>query len=471
MKVAIVGYPNVGKSSLVNRLAGRRQAVVHERAGVTRDRHEVQCEWDGRPLSLIDTGGVDLEDSEPLARAIQAQARAGLAEADVAVLVVDARAGVRPGDEELAELLRGASIPVLVAANKCDTPADAHLAAEFHRLGLGEPLAVSAAHGLGCGELLELMDARGGSATDEPETDMPVRLAVIGRPNVGKSSLVNRFAGTDRVIVSERAGTTRDAIDTPLEVDGHKLVLVDTAGLRRSSKVVDSIEHYSALRSLRAAQRADVALVVCDAVDGVTSQDLRVAEQAMKAGCATLLVLNKWDLIEDGACDLEHERARIATKLRLRPRLLTASAKNGRNAKLLLTQAIALAERASRRIPTVELNRFLAETVATRQPPLAGRGSGAARLKLIYMTQIAESPPRFAIQVASRKRLKRDYAYFVENRLRARYGMDGVPLVIDYVERGQRALPAGGGHGSGSRRGGSARAPRPASGRSRRNAA
>jgi GTP-binding protein len=470
MKVAIVGYPNVGKSSLVNRLAGRRQAVVHERAGVTRDRNEVQCEWNGRRISLIDTGGVDLEDSDEMARSIQAQARAGLAESDVAVLVVDARAGVRPGDQELAALLRGATIPVLLAANKCDMPADLHLAAEFHSLGLGEPLAVSAAHGLGCGELLEQIDARGGPEEPAPAGEEPVRLAVIGRPNVGKSSLVNRFLGSDRVIVSERAGTTRDAIDTLLEVDGQEVVLVDTAGLRRSAKVVDSIEYYSSVRSLRAAERADVAMVVCDAVDGVTSQDLRVAEQAMKAGCATLIVLNKWDLISDGACDLEHERARIATKLRLRPRLLTASAKNGRNSKLLLTQAIALAERASLRIPTPELNRFLAETVSVRQPPLTGRGSGATRLKLLYMTQIAESPPRFAIQVASRKRLKRDYAYFVENRLRARYGMDGVPLIIDYVERGQRAMPTVGGRPT-RRRGASGRPAAPPSAQPSRDAA
>jgi GTPase len=442
MKVAVLGYPNVGKSSLVNRLAASREAVVHKSPGVTRDRNEVACEWNGRHFWLIDTGGVDLADAGPLARAIQGQAKAGLADAALAVLVVDARAGVRPGDEELADLLRRASLPALVVANKCDTVGDMPLAADFHRLGLGEPLPVSAAQGLGCGELLDQIDALLPVA-EEPLAEDPLRLAVIGRPNVGKSSLVNAFLGSERVIVSEEPGTTRDAIDTSLEFEGRALVLVDTAGLRRSSKMAEPIEHYAALRSLRAAARADVALVVCDAADGVTTQDLRIAEQAMKAGCATLIVLNKWDLAEARERDLEHERARIAAKLRLRPRLLTASARTGRNLSLLLLEALALGERMQRRIPTVELNRFLAEVASARQPPLSRRGAHARRLKLIYMTQIAERPPRFAIQVSSRKALTREYASFLENRLRERYGMDGVPLIVDFVERGQRALPKG----------------------------
>ncbi len=450
MKVAIVGYPNVGKSSLVNRLAGRRETVVHERPGVTRDRNEVACEWNGRQFLLVDTGGMDMGDPEPLARAIRAQAQAGLEEAELAVLVVDARTGVRPGDEELADLLRRAPLPVLVAANKCDTVAQLPLAADFHRLGLGEPLPVSAAQGLGCGELLDRIDALLPAATQVVEEDT-VRLAVIGRPNVGKSSLVNRFLGFERVIVSEIAGTTRDAIDTPLEFDGRKLVLIDTAGLRRAAKVAEDLEHYAALRSLRAAERADVALVVCDATDGVTAQDLRIAEQAMKAGCATIVVLNKWDLrggvTTDPRRELVHERARVASKLRLRPRVLTASAQSGQNMSLLLSEAIALGERMRRRIPTPELNRFLAETQAVHQPPLGTGASGKRRLKMIYMTQIAERPPRFAIQVNSRRYLKRDYAFFVENRLRARYGMDGVPLIIDFVARGERALPTRTGSG------------------------
>ncbi len=442
MKVAVVGYPNVGKSSLINRLTGTREAVVHERPGVTRDRKELDCEWNGRTFKLIDTGGVDFRDEDPLAGSIREQARAGLADAQVAVLVVDARAGVRPGDEEIADLLRRSSLPSIVAANKCDGVAELPLAAEFHRLGLGEPLPVSAAQGLGSGDLLDrIVELLGGRDQVEQEDQGEViRLAVIGRPNVGKSSLVNRFLGEERVIVSETAGTTRDAIDTPLFVGDRRLVIVDTAGMRRQSKVADSVEYYTALRSQRAAERADVALVVCDAADGVTAQDLRIAELAMKAGCATAIVLNKWDLNEGSEKDLDHERGRVAEKLRLRPHVLTASAKTGRHVSRLLSETISLGDRMAGRIPTPELNRFLSEAVQARQPPVGTRrGASGHRLKLIYMTQIGERPPRFAIQVNSRTRITRDYAYFLENRLRARYGMDGVPLIIDFVERGQRS--------------------------------
>jgi GTPase len=444
LKVAILGYPNVGKSSLVNRLSGSREAVVHERSGVTRDRNEVPCEWNGRTFALIDTGGVDFMDEDPLAGSIRDQARAALLDAEVAVLVVDARAGVRPGDEDLADLLRRDCTPVLLAANKCDGVADVPLAAEFFRLGLGDPLPVSAAQGLGSGDLLDRIVAL--LPEQEPvEEEQPIRLAVIGRPNVGKSSLVNKMLGQQRVIVADHAGTTRDAIDTPLDVDGRRLIVVDTAGMRRQAKVADSVEYYTSLRSQRAAQRADVALVVCDATDGVTSQDLRIAELAMKANCATAVVLNKWDLAGSldppGEEDLARQRALVAGKLRLRPKVLTVSAKSGRNVSRLLTEAVALGDRMAGRIPTPELNRFLAEAVQARQPPVGiSHGARGHRLKLIYMTQVQRRPPRFAIQVNSRARVTRDYAYFLENRLRARFGMDGVPLVVDFVERkGRRA--------------------------------
>jgi GTP-binding protein len=327
MKIAVVGYPNVGKSSLVNRLAQSREAVVHERAGVTRDRKELETEWNGRRLTLIDTGGVDLDDRDALALQVQDQARAALADADVALLVVDARGGLRPGDHEIADILRRGTLPVIVAANKIDSVRDLALAAEFHALGLGDPIAVSAAQGLGTGDLLDQLTALAPDAdagAEDPDADEPVRLAVIGRPNVGKSSLVNRFLGVDRVIVSPLAGTTRDAIDLPFTYGERELILIDTAGLRRQAKVGEAIEYYTALRSQRAAERADVALVVCDASAGVTSQDLRIGDLAMKSGCATALVLNKWDVAND--VDLEYERARVEQKLRLRPRVLTASA-------------------------------------------------------------------------------------------------------------------------------------------------
>jgi len=439
MKVAIVGYPNVGKSSLVNRLTESREAVVHEHPGVTRDRKELHTDWNGRALTLIDTGGVDLDDRAELARAVQEQVQAALADADAAVLVVDARAGLRPGDHEVADLLRRRDRPVLVAANKIDSVRDIPLAAEFHALGLGEPVAVSAAQGLGTGDLLdrivELAPALE-SEEDPDSQDDTVHLAVIGRPNVGKSSLVNRFAGAERVIVSPLAGTTRDAIDLPIEFEDRRLVLVDTAGLRRQAKVGESLEYYTSLRSRRAAERADVALVVCDATDGITAQDLRVAELAMRSGCATALVLNKWDLAED--VDLEHERARASQKLRLRPRVLTASAKTGRNVQRLLAEAIALADRRAGRIPTPQLNRFLSDVVTTRQPPAGGPARGGHRLRLLYMTQTGERPPRFSIQVNSRARVTRDYAYYIENRLRERYHLEGVPVIIDFVERSER---------------------------------
>jgi GTPase len=436
MKVAIVGYPNVGKSSLVNRLTESREAVVHELPGVTRDRKELQTDWNGRPLTLIDTGGVDLEDTDELASLIQEQARAALADADVAVLVDDARAGLRPGDLDLAELLRRSPLPVVVAANKVDTVADVPLAAEFHALGLGDPIPVSAAQGLGTGDLLDRIVELGPPADDtEDDASDVVRLAVIGRPNVGKSSLVNRFMAADRVIVSPQAGTTRDAIDLPMRFEDRDLILIDTAGLRRQAKVSESIEYYTTLRSRRAAERADVALVVCDATAGVTSQDLRVAELAMRSGCATVLALNKWDLAAD--FDLDHERARVNQKLRLRPRVLTASAKTGRHVERLLVEAIGLADRSRTRIPTPQLNRFLSDAVSTRQPP-SGTGPRDHRLKLLFMTQTGERPPRFSIQVNSRARVTRDYAYYLENRLRERYRMEGIPLIIDFVERSER---------------------------------
>jgi GTP-binding protein len=338
---------------------------------------------------------------------------------------------VRPGDEELAGELRGAPVPVIVAANKVDSAGAIPDAAEFHRLGLGDPVAVSATQGLGTGDLLDRVTealAAGDAGEEAAGESREVRLAVIGRPNVGKSSLVNAFLGQDRVIVSERAGTTRDAIDTRLEVDGRPLLLVDTAGLRRRTKVAGTVDYYAQLRSERAAERSDVAIVVCDASEGLTADDLRAAELAMRKGCATVVALNKWDIADT---DLDHARDRAAARLRLRPELLTASAKTGRGVTRLLARSIDLADRAARRIATPDLNRFLSDIQAIRQTP-AVRGR---RLKFLYMTQYETSPPRFSIKVSDRGRLTRDYGFFLENRLRERYGLEGVPLVIDYHDR------------------------------------
>jgi GTPase len=463
-QIVVVGFPNVGKSTLVNRLAGSRDAVVHREAGVTRDRKALDCEWNGLRFRLVDTGGLDLAAEDSLARAVQRQAREAIAEADAVALVVDARAGLRQGDAEVAEILRRGTVPVVVVANKIDEPGDAYLAAEFHALGLGDPEPVSATHGHGTGDLLDRLAelAKGGpagasdevavdtevpAATLEPEPadtgaegedvggvlpeEAPVYVSVLGRPNVGKSSLVNAFLGVERVIVSEHAGTTRDAIDTGLEVAGRELVLVDTAGLRRRTKVAGTVAYYAQLRSERAAQRADVALVVCDASEGITSEDLRVAELAMRSGCATLIALNKWDI---GDTDLEDAIARLRKRLRQRPPVVACSALTGRNVSKLLEHSIELADRRASRIPTSDLNRFVGDLIASRPPP----SRHGRRLRIYYAAQVDRRPPRFAPQVNDRRLITREWAFHLENRLRDAYGLEGVPIVIDFVPHSRR---------------------------------
>jgi GTP-binding protein len=323
----------------------------------------------------------------------------------------------------------------VVAANKIDRPEDEPLAAELNALGLGEPIPVSASHGLGTGDLLDrLVDEllrHWVAPGDEEEGDEIPRIAILGRPNVGKSSLLNALLGSERVIVSERAGTTRDPVDTEAEVDGARIVLVDTAGLRRRGKVAGTVGYYAQLRAERAAERADAAIVVCDGTEGLTAEDLRVAELAMRSGCATLLALNKWDL---SRTDLDDARARAARKLRLRPPVLTCSALTGRGVAVVLREAVRLAARAAERIPTPKLNRLIASVVADRPPPQRhGR-----RLRLYYAAQVGRRPPRFAIQVNDRRLISRDWAFYLENRLRDAYDLQGVPLVIDYVPRKRR---------------------------------
>jgi GTP-binding protein len=433
-KVAIVGYPNVGKSTLVNRLSGTREAVVHEQAGVTRDRKEVEAEWNGRRFALVDTGGVDLAEEDDLAKRVQSQARYAMREAAVIVLAVDARAGLRPGDAELARELRGAPVPVLVATNKVDDVKWMPDAAEFYALGLGDPIPVSATQGLGTGDLLDRVATaleESPRAAEQEEDDGAVRIAVIGRPNVGKSSLVNRLLGEERVIVSDLAGTTRDAIDSRLMIEDREIVLVDTAGLRRRTKVMGTVDYYAQIRSERAAERADVAILVCDAYEGLTSEDLRIAEMAMKKGAATIVAMNKWDVTRT---DLVEATEKALVRLRLRPEVVAISAKTGRGVQRLMAKALDLADRANQRIPTPELNRFVSDIQAARQPA-AVRGK---RLRLLYMTQFETRPPRFSIQVSDKGLLTRDYGFFLENRLRERYGLEGVPLVIDYHGREEK---------------------------------
>ena len=428
--VAIVGFPNVGKSTLVNRLTGSRAAVVHETSGTTRDRKELVCEWTGKRFLLIDTGGVDVTGKDAITRSIADQARAAVEEADLILFVVDAQAGVTPGDEELAEILRVAHKPVLLVANKIDDQRREGLALEFHRLGLGDPLPLSAMHGHNTGDLLDLIVERleeFGSARPEVGEEA-IRVAILGRPNVGKSSLFNALIGAERTIVSEVPGTTRDSIDTVIEHDGRTFVLVDTAGLRRKRKQRQGIEYYSELRALEAAERADVALVLIDVSEGIVDGDLAAADVARKAQCSTLVVLSKWDVSQ---MTIEDIRPELERRLRQRPPFITTSAKTGRGVTRVLDKVAELYDKHAGRVPTAELNRFLGELREARQPP----SRGSRRLNLLYGAQVASRPPRFRFTVNDPSLVTRDYGYWVENELRERYELEGVPVTIDFRPR------------------------------------
>jgi GTPase len=428
--VAIVGFPNVGKSTLVNRLTATRQAVVFETPGVTRDRKEIVCEWSGRRFLLVDTGGVDLADPSPITRQIGEQARRAVEEADLILFVVDAKSGITPGDEELAEILRRARKPVVVLANKVDDPRRDLEAVEFHALGLGEPVPISGLHGHGTGDLLdrvvEELEAAGGGREEVGED--AIRVAILGRPNVGKSSLLNAIVGQERVIVSDVPGTTRDSIDTVVERGDTTLVLVDTAGLRRKRRQRQGIEYYSELRALQAAERADVALVLVDASEGIVDQDLAVADVARTANCSTLVVLSKWDIATVG---IEDVRPRLEERLRQRPELVAVSAKTRRGIQRLLDRVETLFAKHTARVTTGELNRFLQELRAQRPGP----AKNGRRLNLLYGTQVSVRPPRFRLFVNDPGLLTRDYGYWVENRLREHFGLAGVPVVIDFARR------------------------------------
>jgi GTP-binding protein len=429
--VAIVGFPNVGKSTLVNRLTGTRAAVVHETPGVTRDRKELVCEWRNKEFLLIDTGGVDIAGEDAITRSIADQAREAVADADLVLFVVDAQVGITPGDEEVAQILRESRKPVLVIGNKIDDPRQDALTLELHRLGLGDPIPISGLHGHGTGDLLDeivdYLEVHGG--TGRPQlADDAIRVAIIGRPNVGKSSLVNKLLGRERLIVSEIPGTTRDSIDTVLQRGDRTFVLVDTAGLRRKRRHRQGVEYYSELRALEAAERADIALVLIDSSQGVVDQDLSVADVARKADCATLIVLSKWDISE---VRIEDVSGQLRRRLRQRPTFIAVSAKTGRGLDRLLDTVTELFDRYVVKIPTPELNRAVEELRAKRQPP----SRNGRRLNLLYAAQIHQRPPRFRIFVNDPGLITRDYGYWVENELRERFELEGVPLSIDFVKR------------------------------------
>jgi GTP-binding protein len=426
--VAIVGFPNVGKSTLVNRLTATRAAVVHETPGVTRDRNELIAEWAGKRFLVIDTGGVDVADRSPLTQSVAEQARQAVADADLVLFVVDARAGITPGDEEVAAILRHARKTVLLLANKIDDPAQSPLALEFHSLGLGDPVPFSALHGFGTGDLLDDVVARLPGAGRPAVDESAIRVAILGRPNVGKSSLLNAILGRERVIVSDVPGTTRDAIDTTFVRGDRTFVLVDTAGLRRKRRHRQGVEYYSELRALEAAERADIALVLVDTSEGIVEHDLTVADVARKAQCSTVVVLSKWDVT---TVAIEDVRPELERRLRQRPPWVAVSAKTGRGIERLLDTIERQFDKYVARVPTAELNRFLSELREARQAP----SRNGKRLNLLYAAQVTVRPPRFRISVNDPSLVTRDYGYWLENQLRARFALEGIPVSVDFVRR------------------------------------
>ncbi len=426
-KVAIVGYPNVGKSTLLNRLSGRREAVVHSEAGVTRDRKELQAEWTGRAFTLIDTGGVDTADRRQMARQVRVQVETALAEASLVLLVVDGLTGIGPGDEDLAQIVRRSKRPAVLVANKIDDFNRVDLIHEFHGLGMGEPVPVSALHGTGSGDLLDIIVDRleeMGALTDA-EAREEIRVAFVGKPNAGKSSMLNRMLGEERVIVSAEPGTTRDTIDTVVEAGDTLIRFVDTAGLRRPGKLGDDVEYYSRVRALAALEKAQIALVLVDCTVGLTDYDLTIIDEAMKRNCATAILLNKWDLQK---LDLEDLKWKLGRKTTLKPPFLATSALTGRGVKDILPLIRHLHELYVSHIPTRELNNFLQEIKAAHAPPIV-RGR---QLKMYYISQPAAAPPRVVVQVNNKGLVTRPYATYLENAMRERFGYHGCPLVIQY---------------------------------------
>lgn len=431
--VAIVGRPNVGKSALFNRIVGARIAIVEGEPGVTRDRIYAQSEWDGRTFTLIDTGGIDLGAEEGFFALARRQAEIAVEEADVVLLVVDVRAGLVPADLEVAEALRRSNKPVLVVANKADDGNLALAASEFFALGLGEPIPVSAEHGRGIADLLDRLVVHLPSVAAEEDAGDDIRIAVIGRPNVGKSLLVNRLVGEERSIVTDVPGTTRDAIDTRIERDGVRFTLIDTAGIRRKSRIQHAVERYSVVRTLRAIDRSDVCLMLLDATELVTEQDKRIAGYAHEAGKAMVLVVNKWDLIEKDATTINRYEETIREQLGflLYAPILFISAKTGQRVQNIFELAAYVADQHALRVPTGRLNEVLHEATFRRQPPTdKGR-----RLKIFYATQSGVKPPTFVLFVNEPKLMHYSYLRYIENQLRESFGFVGTPIVFRMRKR------------------------------------
>jgi GTP-binding protein len=430
--VAVVGRPNVGKSTFFNRVIGARLAIVDDRAGVTRDRNFAKADWAGRDFFLVDTGGIIEGSDEPLDRAIREQAYAAVQEADAIVFLVDGKAGVHPLDERLAEILRKSGPSVLLVVNKMDNlPRDAgHM--DFWTLGMGEPFPVSAISGKGSGDLLDAIVAKLPEPVSAPEEEGLIRIAVVGKPNVGKSSFVNRLFGEERAVVSDVPGTTRDPVDSQMQYHDHTLVFVDTAGLRRQSKVTDSLEYYSALRTAKVVRRADICLVLVDATEPIHVQDLKVVEQAWDAGAGVILVANKWDLVAKDhmtAAQFEKDLRLRAPFLKWVPVIFT-SALSGQRVRKCLDQILEVQDVRHRRIPTPEVNQAL-EALLRHQTPPHSRGR---RIKLRYGTQVSTAPPTFVFFVNLPKDLPEHYIRYVHNSLRDRWGFVGSPVRIRFRE-------------------------------------
>ncbi|MGI6435241.1 MAG: ribosome biogenesis GTPase Der [Syntrophomonadaceae bacterium] len=423
--VAIVGRPNVGKSTLFNRLAGKRKAIVEDIPGVTRDRLYDVSEWLGREFIIIDTGGLRFEEENTIARGVQLQAEIAIDEADIIVFVLDTREGITAEDEQVAELLRRSRKPVILAANKVENFDRQFEWMEFYRLGLGDPIPISAMHGMNTNDLLDAVIAQFGPAREYEEDPDAIKIAIVGRPNVGKSSLVNALLGEERVIVSEIPGTTRDSIDSPFEFGGNRYILIDTAGLRKKSRIKEATEKYSVIRTLKSVERSDVVLIMLDAVDKVTEQDQRIAGYVHEQNKANIIVVNKWDAIkkDEQTMNRYDEDIRADLKFLAYAPILYVSALTRQRIFKIIELVDFVVEQHNRRIPTAELNRVINEAVMLN--PLPG---GSKRAKIFYTTQVTTAPPTFVLFCSDPEKLHFSYIRYLENVLRQNFGFEGSPL-------------------------------------------